>query len=246
MPMRRHTECRRIGLHKVAITLRQGGWRRVARTVLRVLTAASVSVGFGVGVTVTEAATQAAPAAAHARVIGSSPEDHAHIDTMPGRVSLQLASKPATVEGDPLRVYGPTGERVDAGDVELVDRTSDGGPAELSVGLRPDVEMPTGEYHAVYRVISGDTHLVAGRIMIHYGEPDNAALLALGAAPEDPERLAPGWTADPLHWPKLVFAGGVALALVGFMAQRWRRSRRDRDFGVRVLSAGLVAGRRLD
>lgn len=195
---------------------------------------------------VTEAATRAAPAAAHSQVVGSSPEDHAHIDALPARVTILLASKPATVEGDPLRVYGPTGERVDAGDVELVDRTSDGGPAELSVGLRPDVDMPTGEYHAVYRVISSDTHLVAGRLMIHYGEPDNAALLALAGGPEESERLAPGWSADPAHWPKLVFAGGVGLALVGAIAQRWRRSRRDRDFGVRVLSAGLVAGRRLD
>lgn len=244
--MRRRTECRRIRLHEVAITLRQGGWRRVACTVLRVLTAASVSVGFGVGITVTEAATQAAPAAAHSRVIGSSPEDHAHIDAMPSRVSILLGSKPATIEGDPLRVYGPTGERVDAGDVRLDDRTSDGGPAELSVGLSPEADMPTGEYHAVYRVVSSDTHLVAGRLMIHYGEPENAALLALGGAPEETERLAPGWSADPAHWPKLVFVGGVTLALVGVMAQRWRRSRRDRDFGVRVLSAGLVAGRRLD
>jgi methionine-rich copper-binding protein CopC len=177
------------------------------------------------------------------------PEDHTHFDAppapLPPRVSVLLASKPATIEGDPLRVYAPTGERVDGGDVELVEGTGDD-PDELSVSLALDDDPAPGEYNMVWRVISDDTHLIAGRIMFHYGEPDNAALLSVRDTPDGPERLAPGWAADSVHWPKLLFAGGLGLGLVGFVGQRWRRSRRDRDFGVRVLSSGLVAGRRLD
>jgi methionine-rich copper-binding protein CopC len=228
--------------------LRQGGLRRVARTVLRALAAALVTlVAMGATTTlaVTETVLRAAPAGAHARVVGTSPEDHAHLETMPDRVTIRLSSKPPTVEGDPMRVYGPTGERVDDGSVQLAEG-SDGQPDELSVGLVLDDEMPTGEYHVVYRIVSDDTHLIAGRLMLHFGEPDRAALLSIGSSPEDPEHMAPGWPADPAHWPKLVLVGGVAAGLAGLACQRWRRGRRDRDFGARVLSAGLFAGRRLD
>jgi methionine-rich copper-binding protein CopC len=220
----------------------QGGVRRRVRTVSGVLFAALALAGF----LVTDATLQAVPAAAHARVVRISPENHAHIETPPEQVTLELESKPVTVEGDPLRVYGPNGERVDAGDVQLVDRTAEGETAALTVTLPPDRHESRGEYHVVYRVVSDDTHLVAGRVMYHYGEAEGTSLLPFGASPDDVERFAPGWPADSAHWPKLVFAAGVGVALGGVVVQRWRRTRRDRVHGARVLSAGLLAGRRLD
>jgi copper transport protein len=227
---------------KVAMKVSQGGVRRSVRTVSRVLSAALVLAGS----LMTTGVLQAGPAAAHARVVGIIPENHAHIESPPEQVTLQLESKPVTIEGDPLRVYGPNGERVDAGDVQLVDRTAEGESAELTVTLPPDRHGPRGEYHVVYRVISDDTHLIVGRFMYHYGENEGTSLLPFGASPDDVERLAPGWPADEAHWPKLLFAAGVGVALGGVVVQRLRRARRDRVHGARVLSAGLLAGRRLD
>jgi copper transport protein len=220
--------------------LRQGGVRRSLRTgsvVLAVLLASA-------GLTVTHTGLAPAPTLAHARIAGTSPENHAHIDRLPDRVTIYLTTKPVTVDGDPLRVYGPTGERVDAGDVRLVEGRSADDPAALSVGLTPAAEE-TGDYHVVYRVVSRDTHLVAGRTMFHYGEAD-PAVLPVGVSPGRSENLRPGWSGDWGHWPKVLAGTGVALGLAGLALQRRRRARREATVGARTLAAGLVAGRRLD
>jgi methionine-rich copper-binding protein CopC len=220
----------------------QGGVRRELRTVSKVVLATLALVGLVmVGLML-----QAEPVEAHARCVAMIPDNHARIDSPPERVAVLLDKKPATLEGDPLRVYGPNGQRVDAGDVELVDRSDQGEPAELSVGLSSDGDVPLGEYHVVYRVVSADTHLIVGRFMFHYGESDATRLLSFGASPDEPERLVPGWPADQAHWPKLLAAASVIVALGGVVLQRRRRARRERVHGTQVLSAGLLAGRRLD
>jgi methionine-rich copper-binding protein CopC len=227
---------------KVAMNVSQGGLGRELHTVSRVAFAMLALVGLLMAGVV----LQAEPAEAHARCVAMVPDNNARIDSPPERVAVMLDNKPATLEGDPLRVYGPSGERVDAGDVEIADPTDGGEPAELSVGLSPDRDMPLGEYHVVYRVVSIDTHLIAGRFMFRYGEADGTSLLPFGASPDDSERLAPGWAADQAHWPKLVFVAGITVALVGVMVQRRRRTRRARVHGAQALSTGLLAGRRLD
>jgi copper transport protein len=178
-------------------------------------------------------------------VAGTSPENHAHIDRLPDRVTIYLTSKPVTAEGDPLRVYGPSGERVDAGDARLVEGRGDRERASLSVTLRPGTDEVLGDYHVVYRIVSRDTHLVAGRTMFHYGEAE-PAVLPVGASPERSENLRPGWSGDWAHWPKALAGAGVAVGLAGLALQRRRRARREAAVGARVLAAGLVAGRRLD
>lgn len=222
--------------------LRQGGLRRVARTVSVVLAVTSASAGL----TTTQVTIRATPASAHARITGTSPENHAHIDVLPDRVTIHLAGKPPTVEGDPIRVFGPTGDRIDAGDVQLVEGEAGDDSADLSVGLLPGTPDQTGAYHFVYRVVSRDTHLVAGRFMFHVGEDAESAVLPIGASPSRRENLSPGWEADRGHWPKVLAATGVGVGLLGLVFQRRRRSRREAALGARTLAAGLVAGRRLD
>lgn len=97
------------------------------------------------------------PAGAHARIEGTSPADASEIEALPDRVTITFAAKPATVEGDPLRVYDPAGMRVDDGDV----RVARGGEV-LSVGLAPGAARP-GRYEVAYHVVSADSHLLAGR-----------------------------------------------------------------------------------
>jgi copper transport protein len=214
----------------------------VGRTVSVVLAVTLASAGL----TTTQVAMQAKPASAHARVSGTAPENHAHIDQLPDRVTIFLTGKPTTVEGDPIRVFGPTGERVDAGDVRLVEGDTGDDATAISVALPPEAADETGEYYVVYRVVSRDTHLVAGRFMFHFGEPETSAVLPIGASPSRPENLAPGWPSDRAHWPKVLAGAGVFVGLVGLILQRRRRSRREAAMGARMLAAGLVAGRRLD
>lgn len=107
-----------------------------------------------------------APARAHARVTGTDPADRSVVDAAPERITVFLAAKPATVEGDPLRVYGPTGERIDDGNVTVSgvgDVVLEGDETALSVGLSPEGARSGGDYYVSYRVISADSHLVAGR-----------------------------------------------------------------------------------
>jgi methionine-rich copper-binding protein CopC len=196
----------------------------------------------------------AAPAGSHARVTGTDPVDGAVVTELPERVTVFLGTKPATMEGDPVRVHGPDGARVDAGDAALVHLGGDDrAAAAVSVGLdREAVEAAgPGELRVAYRVVSEDSHLIAGSFGFTYeplpapaagpGADGGAAGVAgvagvagpagaAGAAGEGRE-AASGPMArqepQPGQWPKIVFGGGVVLAAVGALGRRWVRGRRD-------------------
>ena len=90
---------------------------------------------------------------------GSSPAAGEAVDQAPDEVGLVLTAKPATVEGDPLMVYGPDGRRVDTGPTHLsADRQT------LTVALDTAHDLPAGDYQLAYRVISSDTHVIFGRV----------------------------------------------------------------------------------
>ena len=104
--------------------------------------------------------TGAGATVAHTRVTGSTPADGSSVGALPERVTVTFAAKAATVEGDPLLVYDAAGRRVDDGDVRVED-TGD----VLSVGIVRGAGGETaGEYTVVYRVVSADTHVIAGRL----------------------------------------------------------------------------------
>ena len=115
--------------------------------------------------TVLSAGLSARPAGAHAKVTGSSPLDGTTVDVAPEVVTLYLDAKPATIEGDPLQVYGPDGERVDAADAHV-----GAGGRELTVSMAAGVPRPAGEYHLLWRVVSQDSHLIAGHYTFHASE----------------------------------------------------------------------------
>lgn len=127
----------------------------------------------------------ARPAAAHARVTGSAPADGTTVDAAPEVVTLYLDAKPATIEGDPLQVYGPDGERVDAADAHI---GADG--KELTVTMAAGLSRPAGEYHLLYRVVSQDSHLIAGHFTFH----------ARADAPPPSVQYARGADAGPPRW----------------------------------------------
>jgi methionine-rich copper-binding protein CopC len=156
-------------------------------------------------------AAPADAAVAHAQVVGSVPADGAVVDRPPDQVTLRLHAKPATVEGDPVQVFSPAGDRMDAG---AAVTGLDG--RELGVRLR--AERPAGEYRVVYRIVSSDSHLIAGQLSFISVGP--AEELAFARAPTaEPPRLRQA--APPNLWPRLalIVAAGHVVAVLAARKQ---------------------------
>lgn len=95
----------------------------------------------------------AAPASAHAELIGSSPKDGATVNTLPAQVKLEFSEEigsPAFVE-----VKAPDGTDVTAADPEVLG-------AIVTVPL--NTSGPAGSYTIDYRVVSADGHPVSDEL----------------------------------------------------------------------------------
>jgi methionine-rich copper-binding protein CopC len=180
--------------------------RAVPRLAVLATTISSLALGLAAGLVA--GLVGPAPAGAHARVSGSAPADGSDVEALPERVSISFSAKPVTPEGDPLLVYDPTGRRIDDGDV----RVEQGGQA-LSVGLLPGAAGPTGRYEVVYRVVSADTHVVAGHLGFTVTAPaaSTTGWVRL-AQPEQHHRLRA--VDGPDRRFQLLAAATVAVALV--------------------------------
>jgi copper transport protein len=107
-----------------------------------------------VAIAVVLAALAAAPSAfAHATLQSSDPGGNSIVRTSPPTVTLQFSEAVETAFGS-IRVYDCGGERVDSG---KVDR-----PSDSSVAVNLDSNLPAGTYTVTWRVISADSHPVAG------------------------------------------------------------------------------------
>jgi methionine-rich copper-binding protein CopC len=91
-------------------------------------------------------------AGAHAYLVKSVPAGRATLYSSPGKIQLwfneRLESKYSSAS-----VYGPDGQRVDAGDAQV----SAEDPKQLSVALK---QIPAGRYTVKFRVLSVDGHVV--------------------------------------------------------------------------------------
>ena len=100
------------------------------------------------------AALAAAPAAfAHATLQSSEPAGNSIVRVSPPTVTLQFSEAVETAFGS-IRVYDCGGERVDSGKVAR--------PSDSSVAINLDRSLPAGTYTVTWRVISADSHPVAG------------------------------------------------------------------------------------
>lgn len=95
----------------------------------------------------------AAPAAAHALLVGSQPNDRAVLAEAPTEVVLTF-TEPVTLPTGGLRVLDADAQRVDLGTIATAD------PTQVAVALPP--ELPDGGYVVTYRAVSADSHPVAG------------------------------------------------------------------------------------
>jgi copper transport protein len=116
----------------------------------------------------------AAPAAAHATLIATTPGADELIDAVPERVELRF-DEPVEALDDAVRVFGPDGRRVDRARVE----TADGG-ATVRAGIDPGSGDAEGTYTVAWRVTSEDSHTLSGSFVFHVGTRTGAVDFADG------------------------------------------------------------------
>jgi copper transport protein len=105
----------------------------------------------------------ASPASAHAVLVSSSPVTDAVLPSAPTEVVLTFSEDVRKVP-DKIRVIGPDGARVDRGEPTF---------AGAVVTIPVDPSGPRGSYLVSYRVISADSHPVAGGYTYSVGAPSD-------------------------------------------------------------------------
>ena len=193
------------------------------------------------------AALTAAPAAfAHAILQESTPSNNSVVRTSPKTVSLRFNEAVETAFGS-IRVYNCAGGRVDSGKILR--------PTKDSVAVTVDRTLARGTYTVTWRVISADSHPVAGAFVFNVKKANAGSCKQVFGA------KTPG-TVDALFkfargldfaLLLLVVGGAIALAVVLRSAASELRTRLFRilaglSFGLVVAAAlcivlqGAVAG----
>jgi copper transport protein len=107
-------------------------------------------------------------ALAHAALISTDPGQGTVVASTPAAVSLTF-SEPVVVAADGVRVFGPDGAQVDDGHALHLGQSSTVGVA-LRSGDQPGPPQQ-GTYTVSWRVISADSHPVAGAFTFSVGHP---------------------------------------------------------------------------
>ncbi len=148
------------------------------------------------------------PAAAHAALIGSDPEDGARLPALPEQVTLEF-NEPVGASSE-VAVTAPDGSTIPVEDVSVLDR---------EVTATVDASTLRGEHVIAYRVVSADGHPVTGQVVVTTTE---------GESPE--QSNAPETTGqdesfvhrhrEHLLWGGLVGVVAVALILLPLLRRR--------------------------
>lgn len=108
----------------------------------------------------------ARPAAAHATLLETTPSNDEVIERAPREVRLRFDERVDTFDGS-IRVFDPTGDRVDEGQVRRVE---DGAVVVAPVDARRQ-----GTYTVAWRVVGSDGHDRSGSFVFHLGTRTGAA-----------------------------------------------------------------------
>ncbi|WP_455681333.1 copper resistance CopC/CopD family protein [Streptomyces nodosus] len=166
----------------------------------------------------------AAPASAHAALLGSDPAQGSVVDTAPTRVTLTFSEQVA-FSGNSLRVLDPKGQRVDTG--------KPFNTAGTVYGVKVRTGLARGTYTVTYQVVSADSHPVAGAFTFSIGAPS-----ATTVSPT--EQAAGGGVVGGLYgFARYVSYIGFILLVGGaaFVLACWQRGA-----GVRAVQRLVVTG----
>lgn len=176
----------------------------------------------------------ARPASAHALLLSSDPADDARLATAPARVTLTF-SEDISLKAGFARVLTADGTRADAGTASV------SGPV-VTIPLRSG--LGDDGYLVSYRIISADSHPVAGSItfVVGSGRPVSAGSLA-ASAPDNPVVAVALPVARWLGFAGLALAVGIPVLLVLCWPGGWAepRMRRLTAWGLAGLTVGTAA-----
>lgn len=170
----------------------------------------------------------AAPASAHASLVGSDPAEGAVLPAQPEQVRLSFSESVALVP-DGVRVFDAEGEPVAS--------TATVAGAELAVALGEQVG--TGTLVLVWRVVSEDGHPVSGSLTFSVGAPS----AQVAAVPGGEVATEPPWTLSVVGWigyGALLATGGLVAFAVLFLPATHLADRSRRRL-VRAARGGAVA-----
>lgn len=175
----------------------------------------------------------AAPAAAHATVVASTPADGARLDASPTLLSFDLNEPVSLVDGSTQLID------VDGTRYPLAVQRLEGGRQRIV--LQPAETVPDGAYLATARVVSADTHVVSLSIRFTVGSVAEQGQWAQADGQSAVDRVV------LLPIKILVYLGTVASAGL-LLASRWAwpetvgtsRFRAIYRAGAGLLTAGLL------
>jgi copper transport protein len=174
----------------------------------------------------------AAPASAHAALIGTDPASGSVVPTAPQRVVLTF-SEGVLLSADSLRVLDPRGTNVAVGTPGHADVADSGSTA--TVALRTG--LGNGTYTVAWRAVSQDSHPVSGAFTFSIGAASQTSVDLSGVS------AAGGGAAGTLYGIARYFAyAGFALLVGGsvFLAVCWPRGALRRPLQ-RLVSGGWAA-----
>lgn len=174
------------------------------------------------------------PASAHASVVASDPVDGSRLKSAPSIVTITFDEAVSLGSIGYLHVTDQAGRKVDAG----AAYHPNGDDAEIADKLKSG--LGDGTYTASFRVVSADSHPVAGTVRFVVG---NGVLSAATAAGSTVNHTT-GGALDVARW--MSFAGFALLVGSWLVLAAWQRGRGDPRVaavvwtGVGVLAAGTV------
>ncbi|MFD5266923.1 copper resistance CopC/CopD family protein [Streptomyces sp. NPDC058335] len=146
----------------------------------------------------------AGQASAHAALRGADPADGAVLKTAPRSITLTFTESVGLID-DTFRVFDPGNGRVETGEAQHVDGRSDTARVTLPANLG------TGTFTVAWRVVSADSHPIAGAFTFSIGAPSPTLATVPSGPVEDPAVAG-------LHKLGRYLAYGAAALLVGTAA----------------------------
>ncbi|MEO9137819.1 MAG: copper resistance protein CopC [Jatrophihabitans sp.] len=157
----------------------------------------------------------AAPASAHATVTASDPADGSRLTSAPTAVSISF-DEPVGLGGvGYLNVTDQTGKRVDGGAAGYA------GSNQATIRVPLAEGLGDGTYTASFRVVSADSHPIAGTIRFVVGD----GALVRGSVSESSGNLGSATLLDVLRW--VSFTGFALLGGVWVVLTLWPQGRTD-------------------
>jgi copper transport protein len=160
------------------------------------------------------------PARAHATLQDSHPGRGAQVQRAPERVTLRF-DEPVEIAFGSVRVFDAAGERVDRGPAEHPG----GRGEEVAVALRDG--LGDGVYTATYRVVSADSHPVAGGFVFSVGAGGPAPRLGVDDLIEEGSAGPVTETAFGVVRASSYLAIALAVGGLAFALAVWRPALRE-------------------